>query len=283
MGRTIKLLLLYLLYQVLFTFLVMLVGMLIDFGKHAAKGMETDMTSAELLSKFGTGNVVGTTTIALGVLLAAIAMLWTLYKRRYVYSDASFHRKKGATAILLVCIPFVYTTMYMLNLFCEQLNLPNFMENQFMDLSGNVWGILSIALAAPILEECLFRGAIEGHLLRTWKRPWLAIVVSALVFGVIHMNPVQVVYGFLAGLVFGWLYYRTGSVLPGIVGHILNNALAVVSMRVCDKDTDSLEALLGDAAQPYFLIAYAVIFILSAWYLHKKTYRCCNFSEGGIV
>ena len=276
---------LYLLYQVVFTFLVMLGQFLFMFAKNAAYGVVTDMSPAELLQSVGSGQYLGdtTTTIALGVLLAALAMLWTLYRHHYVYSDASFLHQKGALPVLLVCVPFIYTTMYMLNLLCGELDLPNLMEDSFIDLSGNVWGILSMALAAPILEECLFRGAIEGYLLRIWKRPWLAVTMSALLFGAIHMNPVQMVFGFLAGMVFGWLYYRTGSILPGIIGHILNNSLAVVSMQVCDKDTESLEALLGEAAQPYFLAAYGVILVLSAWYLYKKMKRNCNFYETGAV
>lgn len=285
MKRTLWLVVLYLMYQVVFTFLIMLVQFLFLFAKNAASGMKMDMTASELMESIGSGQYMGdtTTTIALGVLVAALAMLWTLYRHHYVYTDRTFLQQKGAWSVLLVCVPFIYTSMYMLNMLCGELDLPNLMEDEFIDLSGNVWGILSMALAAPILEECLFRGAIEGHLLRTWKRPWLAVVVSALVFGLIHMNPIQSVFAFLVGLVLGWLYYRTGSILPGIVGHILNNSLAVVSMQVCDKDTDSLEALLGEAAQPYFLAAYAVIFVLTAWYLYKKMRRNCNFSETSAV
>lgn len=282
MKRSILLVVLYLVYQVLFTFLVMIGQFLLMFIQRAAQGIQTDMSPADMLASLS-GSVTNTNTIALGVLLSALAMLWTLYRHRLVYSDATFPRQKGAVAILLVCVPFIYTSMYMLNLLCAELNLPNLMEDSFIDLSGNVWGVLSMALAAPILEECLFRGAIEGHLLRTWQRPWLAVTVSALVFGLIHMNPVQMVFAFLAGLVFGWLYYRTGSVLPGIVGHILNNTMAVITLRVCDDDTESLESLPGDPAQPWILAAYAVILILTALYLHKKMRRSCNFSETGSV
>lgn len=282
MKRSILLVVLYLVYQVLFTFLVMIGQFLLMFIQRAAQGIQTDMSPADMLASLS-GSVTNTNTIALGVLLSALAMLWTLYRHRLVYSDATFPRQKGAVAILLVCVPFIYTSMYMLNLLCAELNLPNLMEDSFIDLSGNVWGVLSMALAAPILEECLFRGAIEGHLLRTWQRPWLAVTVSALVFGLIHMNPVQMVFAFLAGLVFGWLYYRTGSVLPGIVGHILNNTMAVITLRVCDDHTESLESLLGDPAQPWILAAYAVILILTALYLHKKMRRSCNFSETGSV
>jgi lipopolysaccharide export LptBFGC system permease protein LptF len=44
------------------------------------------------------------------------------------------------------------------------------------------------------------------------------------------MNPAQIPFATLLGMIFGWLYYRTGSMLPGIVGHILNNSLACINM-----------------------------------------------------
>ena len=87
----------------------------------------------------------------------------------------------------------------------------------------------SLAFLAPLLEEVFFRGAIQGVLMRFFGRPWPAIIVAALVFGIIHWNPVQVVYATLFGLVLGWIYYRTGSLLSVIVGHVLNNSLAVMT------------------------------------------------------
>ena len=86
-----------------------------------------------------------------------------------------------------------------------------------------------MAILAPLLEEVLFRGAIQGVLMRYFGRPWPAIIVSALVFGIFHLNPVQIVYATLLGIVLGWIYYRTGSLLSVIVGHVLNNSLAVIT------------------------------------------------------
>lgn len=273
MGRTIKLVLFYFLYQLVFTVLVLAAALCV-------KVCTTGGDFEQLLGILQSGALASDPTIiSLGVLFAALMMLWHLFHFHYINVDGSWLHSKGSGLVLLLCIPFVYTAMYMFNALCSSIDLPNILEDSFMDMSNNIWGILSMAVAAPILEECLFRGAIEGHLIRTWKRPWLAVVVSALVFGIIHMNPAQMLFAFLAGLVLGWLYMRTHSVLPGIVGHILNNSMAVVTMRICGTEVESLEEMAGPEIQPYFLLIYGLIFIACTVLLYKKMHPVCNFSD----
>lgn len=74
----------------------------------------------------------------------------------------------------------------------EALDLTDTNQELFISMSHNIFGVLSIAIVVPILEEVLFRGAIEGHLLRKGWSPKWAILVSALIFGIIHGNPAQI-------------------------------------------------------------------------------------------
>ena len=130
---------------------------------------------------------------------------------------------------LLLSTLLVFSAMFALNIFVQWFPLENNMSETFLGLSRNAVGIMGLAFFGPLLEEVLFRGAIQGALMRYFGRPWPAIVVAALVFGIFHMNPVQIVYATLLGIVLGWIYYRTGSLLSVIVGHVLNNSLAVVT------------------------------------------------------
>ena len=134
-----------------------------------------------------------------------------------------------APRTLLLSTLLVFSAMFALNIFVQWFPLENNMSDTFLGLSRNAVGIMGLAFFGPLLEEVLFRGAIQGLLMRYFGRPWPAIVVAALVFGVFHMNPVQIVYATLLGIVLGWIYYRTGSLLSVIVGHVLNNSLAVVT------------------------------------------------------
>jgi membrane protease YdiL (CAAX protease family) len=89
--------------------------------------------------------------------------------------------------------------------------------------------LLGAAVMAPIVEEVSFRGYLFPALTR-WRGPWIAAVVTALLFGAAHafvypplLLPLMATFGFGACL----LFWFTGSLLPGIALHALNNALAM--------------------------------------------------------
>ncbi len=89
--------------------------------------------------------------------------------------------------------------------------------------------ILLIVLAAPISEEVCFRGMLFGGL-RTRLPRLAAALVSALIFGALHALtglsavPPLIFFGFVLAL----LYERTGSIVPGILLHMLNNSAALL-------------------------------------------------------
>ncbi len=89
--------------------------------------------------------------------------------------------------------------------------------------------ILLIVIAAPIAEETCFRGMLFGGLRE--KLPRLAAaLICGLIFGALHALtgitavPPLIVFGFLLAL----LYERTGSIIPGILLHMLNNTIALL-------------------------------------------------------
>ena len=81
---------------------------------------------------------------------------------------------------------------------------------------------LSVAFVGPIVEEILFRGIILESM-RKIMPPALAIFFSSMVFGIWHMEPIQVVYTIIAGIAFGVVYYRTRKLRYPILMHIINN------------------------------------------------------------
>lgn len=84
---------------------------------------------------------------------------------------------------------------------------------------------LTIGVAAPLLEEMLFRGIILKFLLKKYA-PWKAIVLSAVIFGAFHLNIWQFVGAFLIGIYMGYLYWRTGSLFYPVLLHFLNNSIS---------------------------------------------------------
>ena len=86
-----------------------------------------------------------------------------------------------------------------------------------------VWlQFLTIGILAPIAEELVFRGLIFARL-KEWMKPWLAMILSALIFGAYHGNIVQFVYAFFMGLILALIYYRTGTLFTCIAAHVVAN------------------------------------------------------------
>ena len=96
--------------------------------------------------------------------------------------------------------------------------------------SGNfILNFITVSLFAPFFEEWLCRGMVlRGLLARTRMKPFWAIIVSALFFALIHMNPWQAVPAFLLGCLFGYVYYKTGSLKLTMLMHFTNNTFALI-------------------------------------------------------
>lgn len=85
---------------------------------------------------------------------------------------------------------------------------------------------ISYAIIPALVEEILFRGTVCRSL--TVYGKGTAVVISALLFALMHTNIEQMLYTFVAGLFFGLLYVETKSVLAPILLHFLNNSISVV-------------------------------------------------------
>lgn len=81
------------------------------------------------------------------------------------------------------------------------------------------------AIVAPVVEEVFFRGFVFGSYARRYG-PRLGAILSSTLFALLHANLSVLVPILLMGLVLAWLYYRSGSLVPGIVAHGINNAIA---------------------------------------------------------
>jgi hypothetical protein len=88
--------------------------------------------------------------------------------------------------------------------------------------------LLAVAgLAAPAAEELFFRGFMQTRL-RARLHPWPAIGVTALAFGLMHLDPVHGAFALAVGLYLGWLTELAGSIRPAIAAHAANNLLSLV-------------------------------------------------------
>lgn len=149
-----------------------------------------------------------------------------------------------------------------------------FPTEPYEDVTANIgfggWAILSTVVAAPILEELLFRGLIFESCRERFGNAW-AVLTSALLFGLIHIVPVQMVNAFVVGIILGYIYLKTGSLLSVIILHAINNAIAYTTMYYFADSADvTLESMF--ASKTAYWIVYSVaaaIFIFALIHLWR--------------
>jgi len=102
-------------------------------------------------------------------------------------------------------------------------------ENILPEFGGGLSGLLVAmvlgAVVAPVAEEIFFRGFLYTGLRARWGK-WAGLIITSLLFSLMHVLPGVLVPIFFMGLILGWLYERTGSIWPAVIVHGLNNALA---------------------------------------------------------
>lgn len=121
-----------------------------------------------------------------------------------------------------------------------EVNVPQQVVEVFEQILREPAGYLAIGILAPIAEELVFRGAILRTLLALFSKRmyWIAIIISAVIFGAMHGNLPQFVHAAVIGLLLGWMYYRTDSIIPGIVFHWVNNTVAYLMFHLMPQMND---------------------------------------------
>lgn len=146
----------------------------------------------------------------------------------------------------------------------------NLFPESFLDLLNQMganggWSVLMLAILAPVMEEVLFRGILLESVREKYSSG-RAIVMSALMFGVIHVIPQQVVNAFVIGLILGFIYVRTDSLWPVIIIHALNNAMAYVIMQWSDGANITVRSLIEN--DTIYAVVYGMslaVFIVSGY------------------
>ena len=202
--------------------------------------------------------------MAVGTLLNIIVFLW---RRWAVLELGRISRADVWTVVVMAVVAFL-GWFFPEDLLQRLIEVPsNLSEEELDQMTGGVVGLIDTGILTPVAEELLCRGAILGALLLMMpRRPWVCIVVSALIFGLIHLNPVQMVFGSLYGLLLGWLFWRTRSLLPGIVVHVANNTTVLLLPESADNAIENMslttEILLS-------VVSLIVLFVALRWFARR--------------
>lgn len=144
-----------------------------------------------------------------------------------------------------------------MSILASNMELPDEVFQLQLALSRNFLGLFNIIIVGPVAEEFVFREGIVGEMLRRGANPWTAIIVSAVMFGVMHLNFAQGLYALPLGLLLGIIYYKTGGIVLTSILHILNNGFAAFQLRIMGEDVPDtpFTELFGNAATAYTIMA----------------------------
>ena len=238
-----------------------------------ASVVEAYLAGGDLKSSFANGlanaDNIGITALIISNVVSSLLTIiiflkakWTLWARDYLAT-----RPWGVVFwVIILSFGLIIPTMWLQ----EELHLemPKEMEELFTSVCSTPYGYFTLAVLAPWAEEVVFRGAILRKLLEIFSHQmhWVAIVISAIIFGAVHMNMAQGVNAFVLGLLLGWMFYRTGSIFPGIVLHWANNTIAYILVRLRpDLSNASLTDICGgDENKVLLYVGFSMLIVIPA-------------------
>ena len=185
-----------------------------------------------------------TSLILLAQVLSTAAMGIHLLVGKYVPLDRKTWGYHSSSKVLVTSVVFILALGLWTNYLSELADLPNSMQETFEMMMRHPLGIIAIVIMAPIVEELLF--------------------------GLVHGNWVQAPFAFVIGLALGWMYYRTGSLLPGILMHFVNNGTAVLGFLITDNPEATMVSEYGPQGAAWMAVAGAVVTVLCVYLFQKK-------------
>ena len=189
---------------------------------------------------------VGPIRIVVFVTQFALMLAPTLFlvKRWHSSNVRSYLRLTGASIVdillaVLITIAFLPAGNYIAEEFVRQLQIPE----KLMEINATIftshspleffWLVLVVCVTPSLCEELFFRGYVQ----RTFERTidWRSVILVGVVFGLFHFNPLGLLTLAVLGMLLGYFFYRSKSILPSMAAHFTNNFIAVaVLYRTAD-------------------------------------------------
>jgi uncharacterized protein len=206
-------------------------------------------------------------------LMYTLSMILTIGAALLIRRDYTFAFSKFSPLMIVIAIITVLSAHLFLDPLTDLVPLSDTLKKIIIDTSHHpIPFFFMIVIAAPILEELLFRGVILDGLLKNYQS-WKAIGFSAFLFALVHGNLAQGIGAFVIGLLIGWIYWKTQSIIPGIIVHFLNNLIAFIGV-VSTPEEEIFQPLSEQIGNPmwYWLlvIGCGLISVAGVWVLYRK-------------
>lgn len=264
----------------LFAFVIQIVVFMIGGITIAIYNMLKSLTQdgAELVSNLDNmdnmvNQIIGlTSTMLLISSIVTVLVFMLIYKiRKKNLKEEILLRKTNSTNIIIAAGLGLSAWLFnsgVLTLIQNKGLLPSYfakMEEILSPLSeGSVFiAILTVGIVAPFAEEFLFRGVIYKTLNKNISIKW-TIILQAVFFGIFHGNLIQGAYATFLGIIFGFVTYKTKSLIPAIIMHMVNNTIAVILPAFIS------EYLMSTGTNIGFIVVGSIGMIISLFFITKK-------------
>jgi uncharacterized protein len=211
-------------------------------------------------------------------LLAIGIPFWIVYsikksKTNYLSFNLTIENKRIIPLIIIGTIALLFGIITPIG---NLIPMPESIKKAFMDFGSQtgIFAFFLMVIAAPILEELIFRGIILDGLLKKYSST-KSILISSLLFGLVHLNPWQFVTGLIIGIFSGWVYYRTRSLSYSIIIHASANLSGFIMRYFIDFDSfmdDTLVEMYGGLSNLIIAIIGSIIIVAVCVYFLRKEF-----------
>ena len=201
--------------------------------------------------------------ITMAYQLMALVIAWLITKSlQKNFAQEAFVKKIDKGVILPIIIMGV-AVQFFLSYALEFLPIPDAIMNDYMEKSSSIVlggslfiRILAVAIVAPIVEEVFFRGIILSHFRKVMPL-WLAVLLSSVMFGVMHGQILWIAYTSVMGILFAAVALREKSIVGSIILHMaINFSGLFIDMIPCQG------VVMGIVCAVAFFVLVATIYIV---------------------
>jgi len=218
-------------------------------------------------------------------IFSPLVFLWIFYKNKIKEYLSLQHFQPAYIMLFPLALFSLYPLMGYLSFFVAKFDFPDFLDqmdqeslvamsnlltmNTPTDLFVN---LILIGIIPGIGEELLFRGIIQKEIFIRWQRPHLAIWVTAIIFSAFHFQVTGFLPKMMIGVILGYAYYYSGSLILPMIVHALNNSVATFGFYFSGGNT-SPESVPTENVPLSAVVFSTIIFGWLMYYIKSMSYK----------
>ena len=239
----------------LFIFLSMIFGLITSLGSLAENELLQDITL-----------LISYILAAGGTVIIIARMKKTQHPNVPVFLN---HKPKIKT--LVVTLVLTFAVIIVTEPLASLIPMPDSMKDLFETMfRPTIPAFLTAVIAAPILEELIFRGIILEGFLKNYS-PVKSILLVSLLFGIAHLNIWQFIGAFVIGAFISWIYWKTRSIVLSIAVHMMNNLIGYLAMLFSSESvSDTTISDFTGSIEMYYAVFGISIIVLALGFYYRK-------------